>query len=169
VPGVVRRLAGGQNRGVPEVEVTTGAAVPSGPGCSDRGRALVDALGLTNRGIQLEAAAEGFIRRCRADARVSGGLAREGLRVCEAYRGLADELAGLGLASPTATAVVAVFEHHMRLVRAALDLAYRPQTEEIAVQRDRLADLGASSERLVALRDRLAGEAPAELLDPRKG
>jgi hypothetical protein len=147
----------------------TGAAVRSGPGRSDRGRALVDALGLTNRGIQLETAAEGFIRRCRSDARVSGTLAREGLRVCDAYRGLADELAGLGLTSPTAAAIVAVFEHHMRLVRAALDLAYRPQTEELAVQRDRLVDLGASSERLLALRDRLADEAPPELLDPRLG
>ncbi len=143
--------------------------MPSGPGCSDRGRALVDALGLTNRGIQLEAAAEGFIRRCRADASVSGALARQGLHVCDAYRGLADELAGLGLASAAAADIVAVFEHHMRLVRAALDLTYRPQTEEIALQRDRLADLGASSERLVALRDRLAAEAPAELLDPRQG
>ena len=149
--------------------MTTGAAVPSGPGCSDRGRALVDALGLTNRGIQLEAAAEGFIRRCRTDAPVSGALAREGLRVCDAYRGLADELTGLGLTSPTAAAVVAVLEHHLQLVRAALDLDYRAQPEELAVQRDRLADLGASSERLLALRDRLAGEAPAELLDPRKG
>jgi hypothetical protein len=144
------------------------AAVRGEARSPDQGRTVIDALGLVNRGIQLEPAADAFLRRCRAGA-PPAALAREGLRVCEDYRRLAEDLAGLGLASPAAAAAVALFDHHMRLVRVALDLAYRPQTAEIAVQRERLTGLGPSAGRLVVLRDRLARDAPRDLLDPLAG
>jgi hypothetical protein len=130
--------------------------------------AVVAALGLVNRVIQLDPAAEGFLRLCRTGVGVSG-LAAEGRRLCGAYQELGAGLADLGLPGATAQAVAAIVQHHLRLLRTALDLIYRPQTEEITTQRLRLVGLGATAGHLVVLRDRLAGEVAAEALDPLDG
>jgi hypothetical protein len=138
------------------------------PRQAGRDQAVVAALGLVNRVIQLDPAAEAFLRGCRVGAG-SSALAAEGRRLCGAYRELGAGLADLDLAGPAAEAVAAIVEHHLRLVRTALDLTYRPQTEPVARQRLRLAGLGRSAELLVVLRDRLAGEVPPEALDPLAG
>jgi hypothetical protein len=130
-----------------------------------RDEALVAALGLVNRVIQLDAAAEAFLRCCRAGAG-SSELAGEGRRLCGAYQELGAALADTGVAGPTAEAVAATVAHHLRLLRAALDLTYRPQTEPVARQRLRLVGLGSTTERLVELRDRLAGEVSPDALNP---
>ena len=130
--------------------------------------AVVAALGLVNRVIQLDPAAEGFLRHCRMGVG-SSGLAAKGRRLCGAYQELGAGLADLGVGGATAEAVAAIVEHHLRLLRTALDLIYRPQTEALSRQRLRLAGLGGSAEQLVVLRDRLAGEVAAEALDPLDG
>jgi hypothetical protein len=130
-----------------------------------RDEALVAALGLVNRVIQLDTAAEAFLRRCRAGAG-SSELAAEGRRLCGAYQELGAALADTGVAGPTAEGVAATVAHHLRLLRAALDLTYRPQTEPVARQRLRLVGLGSTTERLVELRDRLAGEVSPDALNP---
>jgi hypothetical protein len=134
----------------------------------DRDAALVAALGLVNRVIQLDPAADSLLWHARAGAG-SSGLAAEGLRLCTAYRNLGAALAALDLPGPTAASIAAIVEHHLRLVRAALDLVYRPQTEMVATQRLRLVGVGPTAERLVELRDRLATEASREALDPLVG
>ncbi len=135
------------------------------PRQASRDDILVAALGLVNRVIQLDPAAEAFLWQCRAGTG-SGALAAEGRRLCGAYQELGARLTDLGVAGPTAAAIAAIVEHHLRLIRTALDLTYRPQTEALARQRLRLAGLGPTAERLVELRDRLAGEASPQALDP---
>jgi hypothetical protein len=129
---------------------------------------LVAALGLVNRVIQLDPAADAFLRACRGGVG-SSGLAAEGRRLCGAYQELGARLHGLGVAGATADAVAAVVDHHLRLLRAALDLTYRPQTEAVSRQRLRLVGLGATAEWLVVLRDRMAAEVAPEALDPLDG
>ncbi|HEX6673412.1 MAG TPA: hypothetical protein VF486_00075 [Actinomycetes bacterium] len=133
-----------------------------------RDEAVVAALGLVNRVIQLDPAAEGFLRQCRTGVGVSG-LAAEGRRLCGVYQELGTGLADLGVPGPTAAAIACIVAHHLRLLRTALDLIYRPQTEALTRQRLRLEGLGGTAERLVVLRDRLAGEVAAEALDPLAG
>jgi hypothetical protein len=139
-----------------------------GPRHGGHDEALVAALGLVNRVIQLDPAADALLWHARAGTG-SSGLAAEGLRLCTAYRDLGAGLAALGLPGPTAASIVAIVEHHLRLVRTALDLVYRPQTDAVATQRLRLAGLGPTAARLVELRDRLAAEASREALDPLAG
>jgi hypothetical protein len=138
------------------------------PRHGDRDQALVVALGLVNRVIQLDQAADALLWHSRAGAG-SSDLAAEGLRLCTAYRNLGAGLAALDLPGPTAAAIIAIVEHHLRLVRAALDLVYRPQTDMVARQRLRLVGVGPTAERLVELRDRLAAEVSREALDPFAG
>ncbi|HEY2959906.1 MAG TPA: hypothetical protein VGM21_17125 [Actinomycetota bacterium] len=130
-----------------------------------RDEALVAALGLVNRVIQLDTAAEAFLRQCRAGPG-SSELAAEGRRLLGAYQELSAALADTGVAGTTAEAVAATLQHHMRLLRTALDLIYRPQTEPVATQRQRLVGLGPTTERLVELRDQLAGEISPDALNP---
>ena len=145
-----------------------GDAMGEQPLQAGRDQAVVAALGLVNRVIQLDPAADGFLRQCRTGVGVSG-LAAEGRRLCGAYQELGAGLADLAVGGPTAAAVAAIVEHHLRLLRTALDLIYRPQTEALTRQRLRLEGLGATAEWLVVLRDRLAGEVAAEALDPLHG
>ena len=133
-----------------------------------RDEAVVAALGLVNRVIQLDPAAGSFLWHCRTGVGRSG-LAAEGRRLCGAYQELGAGLADLGVTGATADAVAAIVNHHLRLLRTALDLIYRPQTEPVSRQRLRLTGLGATAERLVVLRDRLAGEVASEALDPLGG
>lgn len=130
--------------------------------------AVVAALGLVNRVIQLDPAADAFLWCCRTGVGRTG-LAAEGRRLCGAYQELGAGLADVGVTGATADAVAAIVHHHLRLLRTALDLIYRPQTEAVTRQRLRLTGLGDTAGRLVELRDRLAGEASQEALDPLRG
>jgi hypothetical protein len=142
--------------------------VQDAPRQGDRDQALVAALGLVNRVIQLDLAANALLWHSRVGAG-SSDLAAEGLRLCNAYRNLGAGLAALDLPGPTAAAIMAIVEHRLRLVRAALDLVYRPQTDPVARQRLRLVGVGPTAERLVELRDQLAAETSSEALDPLVG
>jgi hypothetical protein len=122
------------------------------PRRGDRDAAVVAALGLVNRVIQLDQAADSLLWHARAGAG-SSGLAAEGLRLSAAYRNLGAALAALDLPGPTAAAIAAI-------------LVYRPQTEPVATQRLRLFGVGPTAQRLVELRDRLAAEASRDALNP---
>jgi hypothetical protein len=138
------------------------------PRRGDRDAAVVAALGLVNRVIQLDQAADSLLWHARAGAG-SSGLAAEGLRLSAAYRNLGAALAALDLPGPTAAAIAAIVDHHLRLVRVAIDLVYRPQTEPVATQRLRLFGVGPTAQQLVELRDRLAAEVSRDALDPLTG
>src|SRR6266540_5287174 len=83
-----------------------------------RDEAVVAALGLVNRVIQLDPAADSFLWHCRTGVGRSG-LATEGRRLCGAYQELGAGLADLGVTGATADAVAAIVNHHLRLLRTA--------------------------------------------------
>jgi hypothetical protein len=157
-----KRYKGGVNRPL------RGREMEDEPRRGERDEAVVAALGLVNRVIQLDQAADSMLWHARSGAG-SSGLAAEGLRLGAAYRDLGAALAALDLPGPTAAAIAAVIDHHLRLVRAAVDLVYRPQSEPVATQRLRLFGVGPTAQRLVELRDRLAAEASSDALNPLTG
>jgi hypothetical protein len=110
------------------------------------------------RAVHLHTRAEAIIRACREDDAKTGLLGADGGEVRERYRRLREDLRQLDLPPWLGGKLASILDHHLELVSLTPDLSYRPQTERIRTQRNRLRGLGPSAGDRLALRDRLAEE-----------